>query len=393
MSKELLLVRYGEIGLKGKNRAQFLNILVDNIKHALKDIPSAHVYRTQGRVYVEWSGERRETVFNALASTFGIVSFSPAVKVEPSLDAILNEAKRLFAEHLEHAAEPVRTFKVESRRANKNFPLTSIELNRKVGGYLLASHPDIQVDVHRPDVTLNIEVRDEGVLIFSRVIPGPGGLPVGSSNLAMCLLSGGIDSPVAAWFAMKRGIRLEAVHFHSFPFTSERSLQKVIDLCRVLAKYSGWMTLHIVHFTEIQTEIQKKVPDSFGITIMRRFMVRIAERLAHERNGLALVTGESVGQVASQTLESLVAINDVTTMPILRPLVSFDKAEIIDYAQQIGTYDTSILPYEDCCTLFVPKRPQTRPNLERTRELESVLDVDGLIERALAQTRRETIYP
>lgn len=393
MDKELLLVRYGEIGLKGKNRAHFLNILVDNIKHGLKEIPSAHVYRTQGRLYVEWSGEQRETVYHVLGSTFGVVSFSPAVKVKPTLEAIFKEAARALADHLENATEPVRTFKVEARRANKDFPLNSLELNRKVGAHLLAVHPELGVDVHRPDVTVNIEVRDEGVLIFSRVIPGPGGLPVGSSNRAMCLLSGGIDSPVAAWFAMKRGIRLEAVHFHSFPFTSERSLQKVMDLCRVLAKYSGWMTLHIVHFTEIQTELQKKVPDSFGITIMRRFMVRIAERLAKERDGLALVTGESVGQVASQTLESMVAINDVTNMPILRPLVSFDKAEIIEHAQQIGTYDISILPYEDCCTLFVPKRPQTRPKLDRTRELESVLDVEGLIERALAQTRREIIYP
>lgn len=393
MANELILVRYGEIGLKGRNRSQFLNTLAENIRRGLANVPSAQVTRTQGRLYVEWAGEQKEHVYEVLGSTFGVVSFSPAVKVEATVEAIFAEAARALAVQVEQSSAAPRTFKVEARRADKTFPLNSMELNRQVGAHLLKSQADLRVDVRAPDVTVNVEVRDEGVLVFSQVIPGPGGLPVGSSNRAMCLLSGGIDSPVAAWFAMKRGIRLEAVHFHSFPFTSERSLQKVIDLSRILARYSGWMTLHVVHFTEIQTELQKKVPDSFGITIMRRFMVRIAERIAAQRKGLALVTGESVGQVASQTLESMAAINDVTTMPILRPLVSLDKAEIIDHAQRIGSYETSILPYEDCCTLFVPKRPQTRPRIDRTREIESVLDVDGLIERALAQTRREIIEP
>lgn len=391
MQSQLLLVRFGEIGLKGKNRSQFVQQLVNNLRQALQAVESVHVEAVHGRVYVSWSGAAREKVYDAVASTFGVVSFSPALRVDLDLEAMGAAAESILADALQQ--QPARSFKVDARRAFKAFPCDSIEINRRIGSRLAARFPSLQVDVHRPDVTVEVEVREEGAFLCAERIPGPGGLPVGTSGRALVLLSGGIDSPVAAWYALKRGIQLEAVHFHSFPFTSERSLQKVVDLGRILARYAGELPLHVVHFTEIQTEIQKTIPESFSITIMRRMMFRIAERIARERQALALVTGESVGQVASQTLESIHAINDAVTIPVLRPLVGFDKAEIIERAEAIGTYETSILPYEDCCTIFVPKRPQTRPKTARAQALEARLDVENLIERALANTRIERLTP
>lgn len=388
----LLLIRYGEIGIKGRNRKQFISSLVQNLRHAVRRTGvKADIYHTYGRIYLEWNGEEEQAVYDAVRSTFGVVSFSPAVRVENEVDVICNTA----AEALTRAARsgPVRTFKVEARRSHKAFPLTSIELNRTVGSFVARQHPDIRVDVHNPDVIVAVEVRSEGTLVYSEVMPGLGGLPVGTSSKAMLLLSGGIDSPVAAWFALKRGIRLEAVHFHSYPFTSDRSLQKVKDLTRVLTRYAGPLALHVVHFTDVQTAIQRHVPDSYGITIMRRFMFRIAERLAELHDGQALVTGESVGQVASQTLESMRAINEVTTMPVLRPLIGMDKMEIIEHAQAIGTYELSILPYEDCCTLFVPRHPQTRPRIADVLKIEANLPVDELVQGAVERTELEIIHP
>lgn len=391
-SRELLLVRYGEIGLKGKNRSHFVSALVKNLQKALERVDcDAEVSHRFGRVYVEWTRGDREAIYGVVASTFGVVSFSPAVRVPLDQEAMCRAAEEAFRSARE--GRTVKTFKVEARRSEKAFPLTSMEINRAVGGYVLRRHRDISVDVHDPDVTLNIEVRSEGILIYSRVIPGPGGLPVGTSSKAMLLLSGGIDSPVAGWYALKRGIALEAVHFHSFPFTSERSLQKVRDLCQVLAGYAGPIPIHVVHFTEVQRAIQQQVPSSFRITVMRRFMFRIATALAEARGALALVTGESVGQVASQTLESMRAIGEVTSLPVLRPLVGFDKHEIVTDARRIGSYELSILPYEDCCTIFVPENPQTRPKLERVRKVEEPLDVDALVEEAVGRTELEIIEP
>lgn len=386
----LLLVRYGEIGLKGKNRSEFVSALVRQLRQRLEPI-CTHVQVTHnfGRIYVEWAGEDAEAVYRAVGRTFGVVSFSPAVRVPHDVRLMREAADKALAEAKMYGA--VESFKVEARRTAKNFPLDSMEINRTVGGYVAARHPDLRVDVHRPDVTVAVEVRSEGILVYWRVIPGPGGLPVGTSGKAMLLLSGGIDSPVAGWFALKRGIRIEAVHFYSYPYTSERSLQKVRDLCRVLTAYAGEIPLHVVHFTEVQRAIHKSVPASYGITVMRRFMLRIAERLAAARDALALVTGESVGQVASQTLESMRTINEVTSLPVLRPLVGFDKAEIIEHAQRIGTYDLSILPYEDCCTVFVPEHPHTRPRPEKVRALEAALDVEGLVAAAVAKTELELV--
>lgn len=391
-TRELLLIRYGEIGLKGKNRSEFVGALVEQLRQRLAGLASnLTVKHSFGRIYVEWEEGRRADIHEAVANTFGVVSFSPAVRVPHDVNMMREAAVQALADA--KVRQPVRSFKVEARRSDKRFPLDSMEINREVGGYVKSRHSDVEVDVHRPDVTVSIEVRSEGILVYSQVIPGPGGLPVGTSSKAMLLLSGGIDSPVAAWYALKRGIGLEAVHFHSYPFTSERSLQKVRDLCQVLTAYAGKIPLHVVHFTEVQRAIHKSVPASYGITIMRRFMFRIAEALAERRNGLALVTGESVGQVASQTLESMRAINEVTTLPVLRPLVGLDKNEIVDVAKAIGTYELSILPYEDCCTVFVPEHPQTRPKLENVHRVERALDVDTLVQQAIEQTEVETIAP
>src|SRR5690606_5440026 len=277
------------------------------------------------------------------------------------------------------------TFKVETKRSNKQFPFTSPELNGRFGGYLLRAFPRLAVDVHAPDFVLHVEVREKAIYLYTEILPGPGGLPVGSSSEGLLLLSGGIDSPVAGWLAMKRGIRLRAIHFHSFPFTSDRSKEKVIDLAGVLSRYSFEpIPVYVVNFTPVQTAIRQHVPPAMTITVMRRMMLRIASRIASQHGIPALITGESVGQVASQTLESMAAINEVTSMPILRPLVAMDKGEIVELAQQIGTYDLSVLPYPDCCTLFVPDRPETRPRIERVRAAEAGMPIDELVHEAVA---------
>ncbi|MGB8955071.1 MAG: tRNA uracil 4-sulfurtransferase ThiI, partial [Tumebacillaceae bacterium] len=278
------------------------------------------------------------------------------------------------------------TFKVEGRRADKRFPLTSPEIAREVATHVLKNVEGLKVDVHNPELTLTVEVRESKAYLLCDIIPGPGGLPVGMSGKVMLLLSGGIDSPVAGWMAMKRGATVEGIHFQSFPFTSERAQEKVNDLAKILAKHGGRVRLHNVYFTEIQKAIRMHVPEEYSITIMRRIMMRIADRLAHQRKALALVTGESLGQVASQTLESMYVINNVTNMPILRPLVAMDKVDIMRIAKNIGTYETSILPYEDCCTVFMPKNPKTRPKLHEAEAAEAKLDIEALIQEALEKT-------
>lgn len=378
----LILIRYGELALKGKNRDQFENRLIQNIREKLSSFAGIKVKKTFGRMFVELNGQPMEPVVEELREVFGVVGISPATEVESDLDKI-----RAAALELVQGLEPrPRTFKVIAKRAWKGFPHTSQEINHFLGSHILKNSEGIRVDVHQPELSLRVEVRREGTYLYGRDLSGPGGLPVGSSGRVMLMLSGGIDSPVAAYYVLKRGAALEAVHFHSYPFTSERARQKVEDLAQILTRYAGKIRLHVVPFTEIQTQIREKCPSSYMITIMRRFMVRISEELARRNGALALVTGESLGQVASQTLESMNAINDVTRMPILRPLVGMDKQEIMKVSRGIGTYETSILPYEDCCTVFQPKSPVTRPGVERSRELEAALDVERLVRDAVEAT-------
>lgn len=390
----LVLIRYGEIGLKGRNRPAFERRLADRVRLALKPV-GGRVWREHGRLFAEapvgWAEMQRR-----LEGVFGIVSFSPVRRVPLDLDAVIAAARDELRGALSDRPPGPATFRVAARRANKRFPYQSMDINRRVGAALLADPPPgrgLAVDLGDPDVTVHIEVRDDAAYVFARTAAGPGGLPVGSSGRALALLSGGIDSPVAVWMMMKRGVQVDAVHFHSYPFTSDRSREKVVDLARILARYGGPLNLHVVHFTDVQTAISRHCPPQWIVTIMRRMMFRIAERLAAQHGALALVTGESVGQVASQTLESLQTIGEVAALPVLRPLVGFDKTEIVEMARRIGTYETSILPYQDCCALFVPKNPVTRPRPEQARAVEAPLDIEPLIAGALERTETLRFAP
>ena len=379
---KLLLLRYGELGLKGKNRGQFIQCLADNIHKAL---PHKKVESTWGRIWLDLDNDLEETLA-ALKNVFGLYSVSPVIQAGRDLEEIAAAAHKVLTQSLPTGG----TFKVESRRSDKTYPLQSPELSATVGGMILDRCGDAySVDLHKPDQRIDIEVRAEGVYVFGERILMAGGLPVGCSGKAVVMLSGGIDSPVAAYLAMKRGVKVEMVHFHSFPYTSERAKEKVIDLCRILTKYCGEVKLHIVHFTEIQMEIRKSCREDYTITMMRRFMYRIAEEIAHKRRALAIYTGEDVGQVASQTLESIACINEAIKMPVMRPLCGFDKTEIIEIAQKIATFETSILPYEDCCTIFLPDFPKIRPRLEDALAMEGKMAVQALIDEAMAKT--ETI--
>ncbi|MCL2336860.1 MAG: tRNA 4-thiouridine(8) synthase ThiI [Firmicutes bacterium] len=387
------LIRYGEIGLKGKNRPLFERRLMDNISRALNGLGRARVSRVYGRLVVE-SDIDSALLVESLRKVFGIVWVNPTLRLPLELEAIYSGALRAMRDAAAGLrlppGEPV-TFKVEARRSNKSFPQTSPELNALVGGYLLDHYPGLRVDVHNPDVLVRVEIREKNAFVYAGDVPGIGGLPVGSSGRALLLLSGGIDSPVAGWMAMKRGIEIEAVHFHSFPFTGEKSLEKVRELCRLLAGYTARIRLHVIHFTEIQKEIQLRCPEELRVTLMRRMMFRLAAKVAGQRGALALVTGECVGQVASQTLESLSAISVVTDLPVLRPLVCMDKEEIIERAQLIGTFATSILPYEDCCTLFLPRHPATRPTAAEAARAEEQLALEELLSESLEKTVTEDI--
>lgn len=379
----LLLVRYGELSLKGRNRRLFEDQLLENIRSKLKGIPCGPISKTFGRIYVQTENNWEE-IARRLQQVFGIVSLSPVLKGELDLGAIKAGAEQV----LEKA--PGRTFKVETRRPYKSFPQTSPEINNILGAHLLRTFPQLEVDVHNPDLTLHVEIRREGVFLYSQVIPCLGGLPTGSSGKGLLLLSGGIDSPVAGFLSMKRGVTVEGLHFYSYPFTSERSKEKVMELARQLSRYNttGTFTLWIAHFTEIQKALQRSSHPSLSITLMRRFMLRIGTALARQERAYALITGESLGQVASQTMESIYAINAVTTTPVYRPLIGLDKQEIVNLAVQIDTYETSILPYEDCCTVFIPKNPATRPTLKQVLRAEAELEVDRLVEESLSQTER-----
>ncbi|MDN4594874.1 tRNA uracil 4-sulfurtransferase ThiI [Polycladomyces subterraneus] len=389
MGYDVILIRYGELALKGKNRSDFEDRLLRNIRNKLKDFPDVKVKKTYGRMLVELNGQAHPPVVERLQEVFGVVGVSPAKRVPTELQALQQAAVALICERQTRPA----TFKIAAKRSIKSFPYKSMELNHLIGGYVLKNVDGIKVDVHHPELTVHVEVRAEAAYVYGDDIPGPGGLPVGASGRVALLLSGGIDSPVAGYLALKRGAELQAIHFHSYPFTSERAKQKVIDLAQILTRYGGKIRLHVVPFTEIQTQIRQKCEESYSVTVMRRMMFRIAERIAHKEKALALVTGENLGQVASQTLESMYTINHVIRMPVLRPVVGMDKQEIMNIAKRIGTYETSILPYEDCCTVFLPKSPKTRPDLNTTERMESHLDVDRLVQEAVDATEVLDLSP
>ena len=367
------LIKYGEIGVKGKNRYLFEDALVRQIRYALKKTDGEfEVTKENGRIYATAVSDFDfDEAVEALKTVFGIIGICPVVQIEDNgFDDLADTVIKYF-----DSAYPDKhfSFKVNARRARKNYPMDSMEINMEMGGRLLDAFPELSVDVHNPDVLLQIEIRNK-INIYSTEIPGPGGMPVGTAGKAMLLLSGGIDSPVAGYMVAKRGVELEATYFHAPPYTSERAKQKVIDLAKLVAKYSGPITLNVVNFTDIQLAIYEKCPHDELTIIMRRYMMRIAEELGKESGCLGLVTGESIGQVASQTMHSLYCTNEVCTMPVFRPVIGFDKQEIIDLSEKIGTYETSIQPFEDCCTIFVAKHPVTKPNLNIIQRDEHNLD-------------------
>ena len=393
-----LLVRYGELGLKGKNKIRFIQRLTRNIKNALSDMGGVDVRYTWGRIWVSLAAAAQlDEAIERLQKVFGIYSISPVLQCprEATADDELRVIGAAALQVLRAALPSGGTFKVETRRADKSFPLPSPEVTKRVASYLFDNiDENFSADMYKPQVTVDLEIREEGSYVYGQSIAGAKGFPVGSSGKAMLLLSGGIDSPVAGWMAMKRGVIVEAVHFYSFPFTGEQSKQKVIDLCRLLSVWRGaGIKLHVAYFTDIQKAIREHCPEEYGITIMRRMMFRIAERLGTGRQCLALVTGESIGQVASQTLESMSVINNAVSIPVLRPLVGMDKEEIIAVSEHLGAFDISIRPYEDCCTVFLPPHPVIRPRITEAERYEQSLDIERLISESLAKSETITIYP
>ncbi|MES9685087.1 tRNA 4-thiouridine(8) synthase ThiI [Bacillus sp. AFS001701] len=385
MNVEYILIRYGEMTTKGKNRGRFTSILRENVRNRLKAYEKIKITATRDRMYIKLNGEDHEKVAANLKEVFGIHTFSYARKVDTELDAI----KKGALEAINELGDSVKTFKVNVQRSYKQFPLNTPQLNRELGGYILQNTEHLTVDVHQPDVAVRVEVRDDATYITCGEEYGAGGYPVGVGGKVMLLLSGGIDSPVAAYMLLKRGVSIEAIHFESPPFTSDRAKQKVIDLASKLTRYCRRVTLHVIPFTEIQKAIHKEMPASYTMTIMRRVMLRIAEQVSVDRKALALATGESLGQVASQTLESMHTINEVTNYPVLRPLLAMDKLEIMDIAKKIDTYDISIRPYEDCCTIFTPANPTTKPKRDKVARYESRFDFTELINEAVVN--RESI--
>lgn len=378
------LIKYAEIGIKGKNRYLFEDALIQQIKYALKKCEGSFlVHKTQGRIYVDARTEFDfDEVVEHLQKVFGISGICPVVYVEDEgfeklCDTIIQYIADVYPDRN-------KTFKVQARRARKNYPKDSMTINMDMGEAILKAYPEMKVDVHKPDIMLNIEVREK-IYIYSEIIPGPGGMPVGTGGKAMLLLSGGIDSPVAGYMIAKRGVKIDAVYFHAPPYTSERAKQKVVDLARLVSGYTGPIYLHVINFTDIQLYIYEKCPHDELTIIMRRYMMRIAEHIAKETECLGLITGESIGQVASQTMNSLIATNEVCELPVYRPLIGFDKQEIVEVSEKIGTYETSIQPFEDCCTIFVAKHPVTKPNLNVIRRHEHNLDekIEKLVETAL----------
>lgn len=378
------LIKYAEIGVKGKNRYLFEDALVQQIKYALKKCEGEFkIHKTSGRIFVDAVSEFDfDEVVEHLQRVFGISGICPVVYVEDEGFEKLCETVVKYIDDV--YPDKNMTFKVHARRARKNYPKESMEINMDMGEAILKAYPQMHVDVHNPDVMINIEVREK-IYIYSKIIPGPGGMPVGTGGKAMLLLSGGIDSPVAGYMIAKRGVKIDAVYFHAPPYTSERAKQKVVDLARQVSKFTGPIYLHVINFTDIQLYIYEKCPHEELTIIMRRYMMRIAEAIAKKTECLGLITGESIGQVASQTMASLVATNEVCELPVYRPVIAFDKQDIVELSQRIGTYETSILPYEDCCTTFVAKHPVTKPNLNVIRRHETNLaeKIDELVQIAL----------
>lgn len=372
--RELLLVRYGEVHLKGQNRPYFLRTLVNAVKNAVRGI-GGNVWISDSRIFVS-DAEDMDECIRRVTKVFGVHSVCPAVEMEKDdFEAVCREAVELM--------RPLTgTFKVNARRSDKHYPLDSPAINHQVGGCVLKNLPELRVDVHKPDHVLSVEIRDKAYL-YVRCIPAVNGMPMGTNGRACLLLSGGIDSPVAGFMIAKRGVELCCVHYHSFPYTSERAKEKVVELARILSEYCGKIRLYVVPFTQIQMDIHQKCPENYTTLIMRRFMMRIAERVARMDGAQALITGESVGQVASQTMEALGCTDEVVGMPVFRPCIGFDKIEIVERAEKIGTYETSSLPYEDCCTIFTPKHPTTHPKAELIRKAEEALEGEALIASAL----------
>lgn len=375
-----VLVRYGELTTKGRNRKQFVEALRRNIKETFSDIKSLKISAERDRMFLTANEEEEmEQLIERLPSVFGIHSFSPVAICEPELDIIKEKA----VEVMNTLDRDGKSFKATVKRSDKSFPLETNELLREIGGYVLSKFPEIQVQMKKPDIELMVEIRKENAYIMAEVILGAGGMPVGSNGRSLLMLSGGIDSPVAGYFMMKRGVKIDAIHFHSPPFTSERSKEKVMDLAERLSRFGSEITLHVIPFTKIQQEIHRQVPENVSMTSTRRLMLQIADAVRDLIGAKAIVTGENLGQVASQTLESLTAINAVTSTPVLRPLLTFDKLEIIDVARHIDTYDISILPYEDCCTIFTPASPKTKPKLEKIEFYEGFTDFNEMINVAI----------
>ena len=381
-----ILVRYGELSTKGKNKKDFIKRLLTNVKNALCEFKGLTYERTHDRLYILLNGENAEAVADVLQHVFGISSFSFAIRIPSDIDKII-ETGFTVAKN-----STATTFKIETRRSDKHFPMISDEINRAVAGEILRNTA-LKVNVKQPDLRIQIEIHEQFTYVMTGQIPGAGGYPVGVGGKAVVMLSGGIDSPIAAYLTMKRGVALECIHYASPPYTSARAQEKVIELARLISRYQGRIRVHIVPFTELQLAIYQNCDESYAITIMRRMMYRIAERIAQDCHALAIVNGESIGQVASQTLESMGVINEVTKMPVIRPVATMDKIEIINLARKIETYETSILPFEDCCTIFTPKNPVTKPTLEKAQKMESRFSFTELLEQCVKNTTHIDVYP
>ena len=384
-----IMVRYGELSTKGKNRKDFIGRLAGNVTKVLRDFPQVEIHPRHDRMHIVLNDAPFKEVDQRLKKVFGIQTYSPTIKVEKTLEAIEKTSLSLMNETFKKGM----TFKVNTRRSDHQFLYDTNELNKIVGDYLFANMNDLKVEMKHPDLVLRIEVRKDAVYISNQLLHGAGGMPVGTGGRAVMMLSGGIDSPVASYLALKRGVDIDMVHFYSPPYTTEKALNKAKELTGILANYAGKINFIAVPFAEIQETIKEKIPEGYLMTVQRRFMLQLADKIRAKRKGLAIFNGESVGQVASQTLESMAAINDVTTTPVVRPVATMDKTEIIRLAEKIGTFDLSIQPFEDCCTIFAPPRPKTKPRIDKAREFENRLDVECLIERALAGIQVTAIYP
>lgn len=375
-----IMVRYGELSTKGKNRKLFISQLAQNVKRTLGDFPAVKIHADRDRMHLLLNGEDSAQIMPKLEKVFGIQNFSPSVRVEKNMPAIREMVQTI----MQAVYQPGQTFKITSKRSDHDFELDSNELNRELGGAVFEIFPEIAVQMKKPTIDIRVEIRKEGAYLSYETIRGAGGLPVGTSGRGMLMLSGGIDSPVAGYLSMKRGVEVEAVHFASPPYTSEQALQKAKDLAAKIAPYAGSIQFIEVPFTEIQEEIKRVVPEGYLMTVTRRMMLRLTDAIREARKGLVIINGESLGQVASQTLQSMVAINEVTTTPIIRPVVSMDKGEIIEIAEKIDTFELAIQPFEDCCTIFAPPQPKTRPKLDKAQAYEARLDIEGLMARSIA---------